>query len=242
MSRFSKDFLSVSGCVCECRVTPLILIIPPAFNDVAEHDVKWGEYEIPFLDNEYPPGDDYQEYYISLGLDFLRKLINATTYDHRYQLLSSNWETEEYSMYQAMKVADTNLQNTRMSSLTEEQKMDRFKLHNIQDVDKGPAEAWFWAYQHDWVSPGYFSRSQRDLRQSGYVMFDYERLVQWGLFDQPFPALRPNPLEENERHSAIQRSMRDSWTKRSRVWQRGGQGWWSEGDESRITWGFTDQW
>lgn len=58
-----------------------------AFNDVAKHDVVWGEKSIPFLGDDSSLPSYHQEHYLSLGLGYLHRFFTASTYDERYQLL-----------------------------------------------------------------------------------------------------------------------------------------------------------
>ena len=70
-------------------------------------------------------------------------------------------------------------------------------------------------------------------------MFDYDRLCRWNLFSESYkPADRHN--SEDAALTALRTDqMRKSWHERSKIWLRGGRGWWSENDQSKLVWNAT---
>lgn len=54
-----------------------------------------------YEDDENPPDNYYKEHYLSLGLQYLHRLVSANTYDDRYQLMNPELKTEENSLYEA---------------------------------------------------------------------------------------------------------------------------------------------
>ena len=61
-----------------------------AFNDVAEHDVAWGDLSVPWVDDYSFDYYGYKDYILSCGLKFIRKVIETTEYKQRYKLLDKN--------------------------------------------------------------------------------------------------------------------------------------------------------
>ena len=77
---------------------------------------------------------------------------------------------------------------------------------------------------------------QRTLRQRGYVMWDSTRLAQWSILDHEWLKL-PHELPITyfkQCHREVVAAV--SFDARLKIWRRGGRGWWSAGDESRIVW------
>lgn len=189
--------------------------------------------EIPFANDWYDPENCWKEHYLSLGLAYLHQVVVAATYDDRYKLISSNFGIDELSLFAGLKMQDEDdgVTLAEYGSPEEEQK---FIIAHLADADDmGPPQAWRWAYNDSTRACLYFGDDQRTLRQSGYVMWDLARLSQQGLFRNPWvsdpDSLVFNPEEERE--------MQESFMARSKVWRRGGTGWWSPGDESKIQWG-----
>ena len=208
---------------------------------MAEHDIEWGEWDIPFIYDYMSCLDNhYKEHYISFGLEYLHRLVTANTYEERYQLLSSQLdlncrfdfldaaleEPGDYDDYNDITLAD----------LTEEEKAKRINSPLEKDPDIGPAEAWRWAYQRATTACLYGLTEQRLLRKHGYVMFDYDRLCESNLLFESFVPPDEDPEAEvlaiDQRYDKLRKSLHD----RSLVWRRGGRGWWSEGDESKVLW------
>ncbi len=206
-------------------------LIGVAFNDVAEHDVEWGERSIPWLDDESAPDNYYKEHLLSLGLNYLRRLVSARTYEERYKLLEL--EPEDTGLYSGVSVAADAYNGIPLADLTEDERAFYIKPPYFEDSDIGPAEAWRWAYQGGTTSNQYFMPSQCHLRALGYVMYDYDRLCTWPEFYQPFS---PPPPKDVESLCRNHQKMTDSWGKRSILWLEGARGWWSEEDKSKLVW------
>ncbi|KAI0451877.1 hypothetical protein F5B21DRAFT_485445 [Xylaria acuta] len=58
----------------------------PAFNDVAEHDVGWGAWNVDYILGLDSP---WAQYVLSLGLQKLCGISNAETYGERYRVLDA---------------------------------------------------------------------------------------------------------------------------------------------------------
>lgn len=206
-----------------------------AFNEVARHDVEWGGWNVPFYDDTAGLDNEYLEYYLQFGLDFLRRLVTAHTYDERYQMLFS--ENLNYSI--SMKFLGSTLcghpyddgTGLPLGDYTDEDRRTIIRPPFLSDPDKGPVEAWQWAYDRHNLPYVYFQAEQRALRKSGYVMFDSQRLRSWGMFDEPF---QPCNTHDPKAFLAHQEEMRESWAKRSRLWQNGARGRYSDDGTSKL--------
>ena len=202
-----------------------------AFNEVAEHDVVWGEKSIPFLGDDSSLPSHHQEHYLSLGLAYLHRLFTASTYDERYQLLDPQLQCLSGFLTAALSEDDLFIED-----LTEEERSNRLKPPVVGDPDIGPAEAWYWAYRGGPDEYMYFERGQRQLRKHGYVMLDYDTLCESKIFAEPFQPSTPT-FDTDGRKLRFEQ-MEKSWDDRSKVWMSGGRGWWSEDDQSKLLWPF----
>lgn len=207
-----------------------------AFNDVAEHDVEWGERSIPWLNDESAPENYYKEHLLSRGLSYLRRLVTASSYGERYRLLEL--KPESSALYSALSVAADAYEDIPLTNLTETERAIYIMPQYSKDSDIGPAEVWRWAYKGETTSDQYFMPLQRPLRHFGYVMYDYDRLCGWPEFHEPFqPASTYDRVVRNRNH----REMMDSWRKRSDIWLDGGRGWWSENDKSKLVYPYLEE-
>lgn len=170
---------------------------------------------------------------ITRGVVFMHAVINAACYDDKLELLQSTFNT-----------VSGNLRQTLWTSFYAYK--DLFPIPNYREamqaafpestgVDKGPFEAWRLMLDKDNIDMGvyYFMDNEAWLRERGYVFWDWERIVEHNLakvitelgheVDDPFDDQELEDMEE-------------SWDERSLVWQKGGRGYWSKDDLSRIEW------
>lgn len=124
---------------------------------------------------------------------------------------------------------------SELRDYTEEDKRVHIRAQLTSDGDKGPEDAWRWAYAGNTSVYWYNISEQGFLRQRGYVMWDFARLAQWGLLNHEWDELPCEPFRTEE-YIRRQKGMRDSFEARYEIRSRGGRGWWSAGDESRIKW------
>ena len=210
------------------------------FDDVAQHDVKWGKWGIPWVDKDpFRPDlvcNVYKEYYLSLGLSYLRQLGNAHTYKEQYRILSPHLGKSEraflgYRLRLAMYRGAINLRSHTSKS-------------PMKQVDIGPIDVMSWLYQRA-PSRLYLGRTQRPIRQRGYIMFDINRIEGWNILDHSFDqtlsykscCFSSLPLsEERAEHQRRYDEMLESFDERYKIYKNGGRGWWSKEDTSRVVW------
>ncbi|OTA99895.1 hypothetical protein M426DRAFT_268527 [Hypoxylon sp. CI-4A] len=102
-----------------------------------------------------------------------------------------------------------------------------------QDTDKGPFEAWRVAFNpcpcHAWV----MLTNNSGLRERAYVFWDFDRIETYNMLK-----LFENAPEESKLQDAYDDfgEMHESFEERSKIWHKGGSGFWSKYDESRIVW------
>lgn len=166
-----------------------------AFDDVAQHDVEWGKNSINWqsCDLECP---HYKEHYLSLGLSWLRTLVTTDTFEERRCLLSPELKEDPHTFFETLWEATIDDHTMDFGDLDEETGAKHFRKAFSANLDRGPATAWRWAYDSGtlptaesmWDDSVFFD--QHDLRQSGYIFFDYDRLWQWPPFQKPLTYVR----------------------------------------------------
>ena len=216
------------------------------FNDVAEHDVEWGELRVPWVHHHGRQVVAVKEYYLSLGLEFLHEVIGLTNYWDRWKILFNRiWSDYSFLFYNLLFAGTNNkLMLGTNEGVTEIAK--RFSVGSTSDFDNdgGPIHAWLWGLSGNVRELVYFHPDTRSLRQTGYVLWDLARIREWGLLDLPPPNLLPQAQLSRDSgydyDSNTKRRQYESFAQRSEVWRSGGQGWWASGDESHVLWGYLD--
>lgn len=197
-----------------------------AFNDVAAHEVEWGERNISV--HEW----SYIESFLSLGLGFVHRVVEAKTYEERFETLRLELSMDIDFLTHTLNEEDFENADKNVGDLTEEERGVILHPQFFPDPDPGPAEIWFWAYAAYSVGYVYAETDQRFLRKRGYVFFDQARLNEWEVFSKPFE----NVGDPSEEESIYEDDMNHSYEERDRIWELGGRGYWSEGDESKLVW------
>jgi len=203
-----------------------------AYDEVAEHDVQWGEWMID-VSEDWEYHNPRKEGYLSQGLGFLRRLVTVETYDERYAILAPIVRGDD-------RFLDAGLQEQgedddfNVSEQSSEEEHDNIIKAPSND-GSGPFEAWCWANGHEIF---YYQRDKTDLREWGYCLWDKARLMAWGLFRKPWSDDRVYSRRErlSEEAAGKRDRIRKSWEERSRIWQIGGRGWWDWGDISKVAW------
>ncbi len=206
-----------------------------AFNDVAEHDVFWGELSIAYVDDYDELGSLYKEHYLSRGLAYLRQVVSATHYDERFELIHPNLGIDGCFLFNGMSTQDGDASYLPLEDYSSAEKDKFIRNPFFADNNNGPMEAWIWAHAESTRERFYFRDDQYALRQRGYVMWDFSRISQWDCFHVPWldtTDVIHRGEEIKRRHAAMMKS----FDQRSGIYRRGGRGWWSPDDESRIIW------
>ncbi|CAF9935096.1 hypothetical protein IMSHALPRED_010105 [Imshaugia aleurites] len=207
-----------------------------AFCDVAEHDIECGSWEMRGSDG-VDGFNDWKEHYLSLGLAYLRQMVNTSAFDDRCHLLKTHKEDPDCSLFDALMIQGDGNDPSHLDTYTEEDEHRYIPPQRAIDSDKGPEEAWRWAYAAYTNQYWYNMSDQMALRQRGYVMWDSIRLAKWGLLDlDELPREPPREPIVTEEQIRRDREISASFEERQRIWNQGGRGWWSAGDESRIVW------
>lgn len=177
----------------------------------------------------YSLDNEYKEYFLSLGLRFLYKLLHRSTYKERRKLIAGGIYTDFDFFVQA--AAHYPPSEAIMNFADGEA-----HLEFCGDDRNGPNEAWLWSndYTNLWhPSDG----SREDLREWGSCMWDSRRLSDWGIIQKPYDEADSIPRDKAimiEHKRNIKEALRTE-NRRSDVWMNGGCGYWTE-DESSIVW------
>lgn len=218
----------------------LIEEITVPFNDVAEHDVDWGELHIPWVDTFGSGEIWWKGGYLLKGLEFIFRLSTTISYDDRHSLLS-NYGSEGSRLSDALTPLPKLHNDGVCLERYNDEEEERFVRSPFdEDDDSGAADAWRWAHATCTKDRFYFLEKHRRFRQRGYVLWDLTRLLGWDFFALPSHELVPVRLStyhpECLEMAAKRKLQMESWTERDRIWPRGGRGWWALGDESHIRW------
>ena len=202
--------------------------LAPAFEDMVEHDVSWTNV-VPY-DDENGRNDD-KELYISKGLDFIRRIIQAETFEARKTIfdrfLFSETQLVELSIGLEITANDTTEISFNLTSPP------------FLNADLGPYLAWRWAYEGRGGIKRYCAELDlRDEREWGYCFLDQEKVQEWSVFKESWSPLlaiigitkRDRTKREWDTKSRVSRKIR------KQIYDRGGRGWWAPGDWSKITW------
>ncbi|KAM5457494.1 hypothetical protein MaudCBS49596_000689 [Microsporum audouinii] len=208
----------------------------PAYNYFVEYDVYWGEFS-----REYEYGFSYNnsniQGYLRRGLNYIYKIAHAQSYEERLPLIDCGLQNECSFLWQGI-VYDANLDWPEpFDNIPEEELLWLVNASASCDCDPGPYEAWHWGNPN--VDPQIMVQAgnQIPLRKWAYVMWDHDRLLAWDIFSQPF-----NPFcrkDEKAASSEIERKQRElyrSRAARSKIFLKGGKGYWSENDETKVKW------
>jgi hypothetical protein len=89
--------LSLPSCISRYATSSTryydLLITRRAFDDIAEHDIAWGESSVEYGNRI---DSDFIQHLLSLGLAHLRRVALAESYEARYKLLYDNYPARYY--------------------------------------------------------------------------------------------------------------------------------------------------
>ncbi|RYC56095.1 hypothetical protein CHU98_g10120 [Xylaria longipes] len=208
-----------------------------AFNDVAEHDVSWGAWNVDYIFGLDSP---WAQYILSLGLQKLCEISSAETYEERYRALDATKcpSVTLSFLHEGFEIASERNNDVFLEDLTPENETLHIKSPFFKDPDPGPLDAWRWAHLEETRSNWVYQEDRKELREWGYVIWDRVRLEAVGIFDgswRDMVSARDLTLER-QNIGREQAYMQNSWEKREEIRRAGGSGWWSWGDESKVKW------
>ncbi|KAK3902172.1 hypothetical protein C8A05DRAFT_15727 [Staphylotrichum tortipilum] len=215
-----------------------------ASREVVAHDVLFGEVSVDYLTS----GEDNQwrqtwaalltpERQLSHGVEFVYNLTIADSYDAKHRMLQSALDPSygRVNLPEALHEVLDDADGRPVQFQSEEE------LHSIalrrgdspeeDDTDQGPYKAWRNAHADSTLEESLMFEDDAWLRGRAYVFWDRHRVQQQ--FKDGFGEEPGYRRDYTEREYA---DMLESFRERSKIWQKGGKGFWSRGDTSRIVW------
>ena len=180
------------------------------------------------------------------GILLVDRLLHANSYDMKNDILKSNGRCCRPYLYRELFFGRYSPDTGRyryvdLRRATQEEIL-RAAPHTgeIYHEDGGPFRAWCYARSKD-PEMRVMDLGRYGLRRRAYVFWDAARLRKYDLLDAfdgvpKFEDVIREYLDEDGDGDRQIQVMKESWAKRSRIWNRGGRGRWSEGDTSRIIW------
>ena len=214
--------------------------ISPAFDDVAAHDIEWGgEWSVSWVNDYEETECSNREGYLSQGLFKIKEIRDAKLYPDRCKVLDAVGTPNYPPM---------NLENLfgglqtypsgdppHMYDISLEELQLLVRQPVTKESNPGPLKAWKWLHE-DFDINDCFLDDNHQFRRRAYVMWDENRLLDWGYFrdgilDIVITRLRKDSInwEDFERQQESRR-LRDE------IYHRGGRGWWDFDDLSRVSW------
>ncbi|EEQ31278.1 conserved hypothetical protein [Microsporum canis CBS 113480] len=164
----------------ECLKERILTTLSLVYNDVAAHDVEWGEADIPFNEG-YEAGTST----ISLGLMFIHRLRVTKKYHCRLELLNAHRRFQLASIDQALKPHELWFTDrVPLSKYSDEQIKRLIQTPNIRG-HRGPIKVWGITHLNLSSSDFVMADEHIPLRERGYVMWSYDRLKKWGCLKVP---------------------------------------------------------
>ncbi|ROV96851.1 hypothetical protein VPNG_09275 [Cytospora leucostoma] len=232
--KFAPWEIAQLGCIHDFLCRQII----PVFNEVARHDVVWGNYRVGF-DAKIEHGTI--QHLLSLGLEEILAIarLQDSPYEERRQALGPD-EERPYGnfLFLWLSLIDINIDarpGNDPGLYTTLYSAPPFH----PDPDPGPELIWRLSCPQDGSSLGLYEQHDWISRRWGYVFWDYARLQGLILTGDALTSEtwepRVNPVQIPEPPpSAEEREA--SYQVRSSIYRRGGRGYWAEGDESRVQW------
>ena len=214
----------------------LLATIVSPFKDVAEHDVKWGENQVPYQGVDPYLVNDYKEHCLSLGFCYPKSLAVAETFDERYELPKDHMvQDSEFLSSLICGDGDYRRDQVYLCDLDEKHRKKILNHSFSHDPDPGPRSAWAWAYGKIYLDVPYYANQTYLLRRGGYVFLDNERLCKSGILVKTSWRNWYRPTKERLEEMQVEyEQMEESWEERSKLWQEGYISWYSRGDRSRL--------
>ncbi|KAH6618377.1 hypothetical protein B0J18DRAFT_437206 [Chaetomium sp. MPI-SDFR-AT-0129] len=208
--------------------------------DVLMHDVDFGEGGVDYLTTGAENG--WRQAWLSHGVLFIYDLTKADSYEARHEILVDAY----YSPHESEACLPEALQEVITPDVSEDTIVAQYSETHLQmipqlyghqigndkvDMDPGPYRAWREENKDQWLEDSCMHESAAWLRERAYVFWDDDRLrnLPRGFGDSPGERSLGYTEEEFE-------EMLDSFDERSQISLKGGSGYWSKGDTSRIEW------
>lgn len=176
---------------------------------------------------------------LSRGVEFVYNFTIAGSYDAKHTMLESSLGPSHGQVNLPEALLEV-LSDFEDDSRTLEEQSEHELLLSIapchgeqpeEDPDRGPYEAWRNLHADSTLLVSLMLDDDDWLRGRAYVFWDRDRLQKQ--FEDGFgkdPGRQPAYTDQDYE------DMLESFNERSKIWQKGGTGYWARGDASRIVW------
>lgn len=172
---------------------------------------------------------------IQCGLATVRSFVTADTFEERRRLLHIQPRafSDQSRITHKWKWHQPDDDGVMLKDYTSERIETELPRSFLPHLDEGPAETWTWTHASETAVHFGYSYDTRMLRARGYVFWDYGRLANWGFFQSEWV-----PPDEDDGQDLLERElvMERGRSRKRRLVRKGAGGWWSEEDESHLTW------
>ncbi|KAH8655248.1 hypothetical protein BX600DRAFT_515083 [Xylariales sp. PMI_506] len=206
----------------------LSLSVSPGIFNFVSQDIEFGEVSVDYITNG---GENYwKQKWLSQGILFIYRLMNGSSDDIKGAMLKSALASPGARLRDALiaEYGEDVESNVALGEHSDEELKRLIPRNDGHDTDIGPYTAWYDAHTH--LPPGawvmFADNSAR--RERAYVLWDWGRITAYNLLEKFEDA--PELTESQDDFEVIIHSFQE----RSKIWQQGGWGYWTEGDNSRI--------
>ncbi|OJJ85943.1 uncharacterized protein ASPGLDRAFT_1294296 [Aspergillus glaucus CBS 516.65] len=171
----------------------------PAFKEVAETDSSWVSF---FMASETSPGLDsfVQQYHLSRGLEHIKRFFDANTFEKRRAVLTGSHNQQSHFSFMSNIMREAHEYDDISITLNQMNTDDEAELVRrpwyAEEPDTGPEKVWRWALADQDSSAFEFGLPQGPAREWAYVLWDHERLEEWGAFAKPFKFMNKQECED----------------------------------------------
>ncbi|KAI8205559.1 hypothetical protein K4K54_000130 [Colletotrichum sp. SAR 10_86] len=236
------------GCVLEYQERLFL----DSTREVLAHDVAMGHLGVNYVRPQY---DGFIQNWLAYGLRFLVKITGDLSYDEKKNLLHSKYGPGQWiHLWKSLDMDRTWLDTDRQQADDPwVRKEDGTLVHlyresvDAMDLNLGPREA----FLRSIAGPtpiedlGYFGSRDR-----AYVLWDWQRLLQleegWAWTVPTRSSNRfyifmdePKPIRVPAKYQGVgaEKDLEKSIQARKEIWDKGGSGYWSADDLSKVVWG-----
>ncbi|CAK7225284.1 hypothetical protein SCUCBS95973_005812 [Sporothrix curviconia] len=208
-----------------------------ATRDVLAHDVQFGTWQVDYVYSGVLNHE--RQTWISQGLSFVYHLMMEPSWDVKNESLKRTYGAESSflsrTLFYMYEEVDISVKDAKKQSDSNETYAVMFRpLDPRHDSDQGPFKAWWAAYQEMNIF-ALIATHKAGFREMAFVFWDEDRLQRYNVLELFTDTAPRSELEMEDVRSEIL-AMEASHRARKTVWQRGGRGYWSEDDDSRVVW------
>lgn len=174
-----------------------------------------------------------------MGLQNIRKMIQADTYEERYALVKLAARNRGPPIRDTLDTARGRHREPLLFPQVLERNEDSVNIEGevFADGDTGPHDVWRWAFSDVGGELQPRHHHQDIQRAWGHALWDKDRLEASGVFDRLWQAMESVVSGEEQERADLQcLCTAISQKVRKRIYDKGGRGWWDWGDENKLKW------